>query len=355
MADSDSGEKTEEATPQRREDFRKRGQVTQTKELATVMMLFGAALSMWLLGRHFMSNLVDIFSRSFSEYVVMAVRGGDYLNVFYFIVKQLMILLAPLLGLFFLIAFASSAIQVGFLVNEEAMQFKLEKLNPIEGFKRIFSLKAVVEGVKSIFKIVCVSVVILLVVKSELDILPNLVQFSIPQLMQYLGSITMKLLTGVGFFMIIIAAADYFFQRFDLEKKMMMSKQEVKEELKSREGDPLIKARIRRVQREMAQRRMMDDVPKADVIITNPTHIAIALKYEAGMMAPTVIAKGADVVAERIKEIAKNSNIPVMENKPLARVIFKTLKIGQSIPRELYTAVAEVLSYVFRLKNRVAR
>lgn len=355
MAESDSGEKTEDATPQRREDFRKRGQVTQTKELGTVLLLFSSILAMWMLGQFFMKNLVSIFSHSFTDYLIIAAREGDYLQVAGKVFRQMMFLVAPVFGLFFVMSFASSTLQIGFLVNEEAMQFKIEKLNPMEGLKRIFSMRSLVEGIKAIFKVLCVASVIFLTVKSEVGVLPQLVTYSIPELFVYLGDLTVKLLAGVGFFMLIIAAADYGFQRYDLENKMKMSKQEVKEEMKSREGDPLIKSRIRRAQREMAQRRMMEDVPKADVIITNPTHIAVAIKYDATTVAPKIIAMGADLIAENIKKIAREHNVPVMENKPLARVIFKTLKIGQAIPRELYTAVAEVLSYVYRLKKKVMR
>jgi flagellar biosynthetic protein FlhB len=152
--------------------------------------------------------------------------------------------------------------------------------------------------------------------------------------------------------MLVIAGADYFYQRWDLEKKMMMTKQEVKEEHKQREGDPMIKSRIRRIQREMASKRMMADVPTADVVITNPTHIAVVLKYSDNLPAPQIVAMGADLIAEKIKEIARENNIPIVENKPLARTIFKTLKIGQVIPRELFVAVAEVLSYVYRLRRK---
>ncbi len=353
MAESDSGEKTEDATPQKREDFRKRGQVVQTKELGTVFTLFAAILAMWLLGRFLMQNLVDIFSLSFSDYILIAVKQGDYLPIVHKVFKLTLYILAPILGLFWLISFSASVSQVGILINEEALQFKLEKLNPTEGIKRLFSMRSVVEGLKAVFKVTCVVAVVFLIIKSEILSLPNLVHLSIAQIMTYIGDMSVKLFAGVGFFMIIIAAADYFFQRFDMENKMKMTKQEVKEEMKSREGDPLIKARIRRTQREMSQRRMMEDVPKADVIITNPTHLAIAIKYDATMVAPTIIAKGADLIADNIRALAKEHNIPIVENKPLARVIYKTIKIGQGIPKELYTAVAEVLSYVFRLKNKV--
>ena len=258
----------------------------------------------------------------------------------------------PLFGLFWLVSFASSVMQIGFLYNEEALQFKPERLNPIEGFQRIFSMKSVMEGVKALLKLAFVFAIVLVILKNEIFKLPLLVNYSVEQIFTYLGDITIRLFAGIGSLMIVITAIDFFFQKWDLEKKMRMTKQEVKEEHKSREGDPMIKARIRKIQREMSQKRMMEDVPKADVIITNPTHIAVALRYDETMIAPKIIAKGGDLIAEKIKKIAREHNIPVVENKPLARAIFKTLEIGQSIPRELYTAVAEVLTYVFKLRRR---
>jgi flagellar biosynthetic protein FlhB len=210
-----------------------------------------------------------------------------------------------------------------------------------------------VEGFKSLLKLFVVGAVVYALVKDQVVKIPTLSSLSIAQLMVFAGDLLIRLMGAVGVFLAVVAAADYFFQRWTLEKQMRMTKQEVKEEHKSREGDPMIKARIRRIQREMANKRMMADIPKADVIITNPTHIACAIKYDPKTMAaPILLAKGADAIAERIKEIARESNIPVMENKPLARTIFKSMKIGQVIPRELFKAVAEVLSYVYKLKRR---
>jgi len=352
LAADDSGEKSEEPTLQRREDFRKRGQVAQSKELATVFSLFATVLGMWILGRFFLEQLVEVFNKSLGTFLIDSVRTGSWSDAFMFASKKILLLVSPIFGMLWLAAFLSSTIQIGFLVNEEALQFKIEKLSPLSGFKRIFSMKSAVEGVKAVLKVSAVCGVVFLILKSEIFILPNLVYLSVDEIIVYVGEISIKLLGGVGFLMLLLALVDYSFQKFDLEKQMKMTKQEVKEEHKSREGDPLIKARIRRTQREMASRRMMDDVPKADVIITNPTHIAVALKYDAVSVAPMIVAMGAGIIAEKIKELAKEHNIPVMENKPLARTIFKTLKIGQSIPRELYAAVAEVLSYVYRLKRK---
>ncbi|MGE0761703.1 MAG: flagellar biosynthesis protein FlhB [Bdellovibrionales bacterium] len=351
--ETERGEKTEEASPQRREDFRKRGQVAQTKELASVLAIFGVLLVVWLFGRFFLTQLHELMTQSFEQYVVLAARDGAWLAAAGFAVNKMMMVLAPVLGMFWAISFISSIVQVGFLYNEEALEFRPERLDPIQGFKRVLSLKSMVEGIKAIIKLIVISVVAYMVLRSEVQSLPHLVDYSVSQLLTYLGDVVFKLLLGVGTLMAILAGLDFLFQRWDLEKEMMMTKEEVKEEVKSREGDPLVRARIKRVQREVASRRMMEKVPKADVIVTNPTHIAVALKYDETMVAPTVIAKGADLVAEKIKALAREHNIPIVENKPLARAIYKTLKLGQSIPRELYTAVAEVLAYVFRLKRKV--
>ncbi len=350
--DTERGEKTEEASAQRREDFRKRGQVAQTKELGSVLAIFGVMLTIWLFGRFFLTQLHDVLTQSFDHFLILAAREGAWAEASRFAMTKLALVVTPVLGIFWLVSFVSSVIQVGFLYNEEALQFRPERLNPIAGFKRIVSLKAFVEGLKAVLKLIVVSLVTYAVLRGEVRALPHLVDYSIPQIFTYLGDVVFKLLLGVGCLMAVLAGLDFLFLRWDLEKEMMMTKEEVKEEVKSREGDPMVRARIKRVQREVASRRMMEKVPKADVIVTNPTHIAVALKYDETMVAPTLIAKGADLVAERIKALAREHNIPIVENKPLARTIFKTLKLGQSIPRELYTAVAEVLAYVFRLKKK---
>lgn len=356
MAEDDSsGERTEEPTVTRREEFRKRGQVAQTRELSSVLFLFGAALSVWALGRFLIEQIIQVYTSLMGDFVHTAVRSGDFVPALQFAVEKLFLILAPLLAITGILGFAASALQTGFLYNEEAINFDLNRLNPVEGFKRIFSLRAVVEGFKATLKVSLVVAIAIMILKSELSSAPLLIHFGIEQLMSYMGEVTVKLLMGIGLFMAVLALLDYGYLRWDLEQKMRMTKQEIKEEHKAREGDPMIKARIRRIQREMANKRMMEAVPKADVIITNPTHIAVALKYEEGMPAPRLIAKGADLIAQKIKELAKEHNIPIVENKPLARTIFKTLKLNQFIPRELFHAVAEVLAYVYKLKRKVVR
>ncbi len=347
-------ERTEEATQQRRDDFRKRGQVANTRELGSVCMLLISALMLWFMGRFFLAQMAEIVTQTMGSFLVEAARSGDYIPATLFVLKRAIMVAGPFVGILGTVGVGATVIQTGFLNNEEALSFDLEKINPLSGLKRLVSLRAWIEGVKAIVKLIVVTAVVYYLVKDQLNQLPLLVNFSANQLMVFTGLITVRVLGGVGTFMGVLAAGDYFFQRWQLEKQMRMTKQEVKEEHKSREGDPMIKARIRRIQREMANKRMMTDVPKADVVITNPTHIACALQYDpTSMAAPKLIAKGAGVIAEKIKEVARKNNVPVMENKPLARAIFKTLKIGHTVPRELFTAVAQVLSYVYKLKRKV--
>ncbi len=354
-SEADQGERTEEATQQRREDFRKRGQVAQTRELSSVLLLFCSVLMIWVMSRFFFQQIFEIFQFSLGDDLVQSVRTGDFLRAGQTAVTRLTLIVLPILVLFWAVGFASSVLQTGFLYNEEALQIRWDRLDPVTGFKRLFSLRALVEGLKAVMKLTVILGIAYLLLREQLQILPKLMSFSIPQIFVFLGELMVRLMSGVGFFMLTLAGVDYLYQRWDLENEMRMTKQEVKEEVKSREGDPLIRARIKRVQRDIASRRMMDEVPKADVIVTNPTHIAVALKYDETMVSPKVIAKGAELIAKKIKEIAREHNIPIIENKPLARTIFKTLKVGQMIPRELYAAVAEVLSYVYRLKKRVVR
>lgn len=355
MADEQESERSEEATQARREEFRKRGQVVQSRELGTTLFILAALGAVFALSKFFFTELYSTFQYTLGPNLLLAVQSGDMFPALRMASLKFLILVAPVLGMALIISIGSTVLQVGFLQVEDAFSPKFEKINPVEGFKKIFSLRNLVEGAKSFLKVVLIGFIAYLVLKSEVSKLPYLIQFSISQLMSYAGAVTVKLLGSIGVAMAALTAGDYFFQRWDLEKRMMMTKQEVKEEMKSREGDPLIKARIRRVQKEMANRRMMEKVPKADVIITNPTHIAVALKYGENLPAPQLIAKGADLIAEKIKSLAKEHNIPIVENKPLARTIFKTMKLDQVIPRELYVAVAEVLSYVYKLKKKRSR
>jgi flagellar biosynthetic protein FlhB len=351
----DQGERTEEATDAKREEFRRQGQVANTRELSGALLFFAAAGAIWVLGRFFFTNMSEVFIRTMGPEMVDSVRSNDGMDILRFAAFKTFMLILPVAGAATIIGVLSTLVQTGFMQVEDALSPDFKRLDPIAGVKRIFSLRGLAEGVKSMLKLLAVAGVVYLILRSEVVQIPVLVASSPEQIAMYIGSITVRLMFGVGMTLLVLAGADYFFQRWDLEKKMMMTKQQVKEEVKQREGDPQIKARIRRIQREVANRRMMSEIPKGDVVITNPTHIAVVLKYGENLPAPQIIAMGADLIAEKIKAIARENNIPIVENKPLARTIFKTLKIGQVIPRELFVAVAEVLSYVYKLKRKKVR
>lgn len=345
-------ERTEEATQTRREEFRSKGQVAQTRELSTAVVLMVFALCIYGLSQFFIKEMFELFQESFGAGLVASVRQGDMVRIAWIAGEKLSIMLLPILGVALLVTVGSSVAQVGLLQVEDAISPNFERIDPLQGLQKLVSLRNFVEGLKSLIKIIIIGYIGYLVLKSEFQVVPMLSEAGVSDIASFMGRLAAKLFGFVGFAILCLALADYLFQRWELERRMMMTKQEVREENKSREGDPMIKARIRKIQRDVANRRMMTKVPTADVIITNPTHIAVALKYDATLPAPQVIAKGADLIAEKIKEIAKSHSIPVVENKPLARTIFKTIKIGQIIPRELYVAVAEVLSYVYKLKRR---
>ncbi len=354
MSGSDE-EKSEQATDTRREEFRRQGNVAQTRELSTALVLLVSAGCIFALSQFFIDQFFSLFQTTFGDQMVQWIRTDRPTEALVFGGLKLTLLVGPVLIISAIVGISSSVVQIGFLQIEDAFAPKFERLDPVEGFKRIFSVRSLSEGLKSIIKFAILGTVVLTILKGEFHTFPHLVSADPGRLLQFIGSLTAKILFGLGMAMLVIAGADYFFLRWDLEKKMMMSKQEIKDETKQREGDPMIKARIRRMQRNAANKRMMDAVPKASVIVTNPTHIAIALKYDEGLPAPQVIAKGGDLLAEKIKEIAREHGVPIIENKPLARTIFKTLKIGQVIPRELFVAVAEVLSFVYKMKRKKAR
>ncbi len=349
----ENDDRTEDATQTRRDDFRKRGQVAQTKELSSALFLMTCAGIVAGLSSYFFQEFSSLFRHNLGVDLIHMIRTDDIFSAVKFAGTKMFMMIAPVLAISFVVGVASTVLQTGLLQIEDAFSFDLEKLNPISGLKRMFSLKSVVEGFKAFLKMLGIGFVVYLLLKNEVRVMPRLMEFSTQEIAAYVGRIVVKLFFGIGIAQAVLAAADYGFQRWDIEKRMMMTKQEIKEEMKNRELDPQIKGRIRRAQREMSNKRMMQKVPTADVIVTNPTHIAIALKYDAKNAAPQMIAKGADLVAERIRALAKEHNIPIVENKPLARTMYKTMKIGQVIPRELYVAVAEVLSYVYKLKRRM--
>lgn len=347
-------EKSEEPSAQRLEDFREEGQVAQSKELTSLMVLLATLGVLYGLGPTLASDYLDFMRRMFMEMSVLDFnkeRAGTLLMA---CLMQTGKMVLPIAAAGFAAGIVGSVIQFGFLFTWAPLEPKLERLDPISGFGRVFSMASIVEGIKSLLKLIVVSGVTYSLLKDEVLSSANVLDMESAQFVAYMSNAGFHLVMGVCVGLFVVAALDFSYQKFRYHKSLMMTKQEVKQEHKQREGDPLLKARIRSIQREMARKRMMQDVPKADVIVTNPTHIAVALKYDVEKMAaPRVIAKGADLLAQRIKEVARKNGIPMVENVPLARALHKSVKVGGTVPRSLYQAVAEVLAYVYRLKGKM--
>lgn len=347
---------TEEASPYRIEEFRRKGIVAQSRELSGLLALLAAVVTLYVYSTQIGREIAEFMRLTFQADMASRLDFADTSSLRISLGKALKVLIytaLPICIAGFLIGIFGSFAQIGSIFSWEPMTPDLEKINPIKGMKRLFSLRQLIEGLRAIFKLALIGFVAFLLIKAEILKSPG-----------YLLSDPLSILFGFGqtgkilffaFFGVLIffAALDFGLQRWEFSKNIRMTKQEAKQELKEREGDPQIKARIRSIQREMARRRMMQAVKKADVIITNPTHIAVAIAYQKEkMFAPKVIAKGADFLAQKIKQIASEAGVPQVENVPLARTLYKTVKVGQNIPRVLYQAVAEVLAYVYRLKNR---
>ncbi|WP_256761357.1 flagellar biosynthesis protein FlhB [Cohnella sp. WQ 127256] len=348
-----SGEKTEKATPKKRQESRNKGQVAKSTEIPSALILLACICFMIMLGPFLQKQILALFSDIFLNRMTMDVTDQNVLNLFNHYAIQMLILLAPIFIIVVIVAFASYYVQIGWLFTFEPLMPKFEKLNPINGAKNIFGVRSIVEFLKSSLKLISVGLIVFLTIWSEKKRLMDLAHLPVEDIFSFVTSLTVRLAILVAAMLFVLAIGDFLYQRYEYEKNQKMSKQDIKDEYKNSEGDPLIKAKIKERQRRMAFMRMMQEVPNADVIITNPTHFAIALKYDSTKMdAPTVIAKGQDYLALRIREIAKQNNVITMENKPLARALYERTEVGQSVPGDLFQAVAEVLAYVYRLKGR---
>jgi flagellar biosynthetic protein FlhB len=348
-------EKTESATPKRRREAREKGQVAKSRELTTAVLLLVTFLSLRIFATGIITNLTDLIKLflSFPVNIENAVNTGDLINIYMKCLWVFAKVMAPTLLISALVAIVFNYLQVGFLFTLKPLIPKFNKLNPIEGFKNIVSKRALVELAKSILKIAIIGYVIYSYLKNNFLVIPELLFMDMEATAVFIGNAIINTGIRVAAILIVISIFDYGFQFWEFEKNLRMSKQEIKEEFKMTEGNPQIKSKIREKQRQMSLRRMMTEVPKADVIITNPTHFAIAIKYDtAKAEAPIVLAKGKDLIAQKIKEIAKENNIPTVENKPLAQALYKSVEIGDLVPAELYKAVAEVLAFVYSLKNK---
>ena len=352
----EGGDKTEKATPKKLDDARKEGRVARSSDLINGFMLLLMFFVLKLFGGIMANLFLDSFVKYYNKASDISMEVFDVkqaVNLSNEIVIDIVIASLPVLIGSFVVALVGNIVQVGWKVTGKPLKPKLDRLNPIGGFKRMFSQEKVVELIKSILKVLAIALVAYNEVKDRWKFILNLYDFEFMQAILNIFDIVLDVGIKISVIFVIIGLADFGYQKWKHLHDLRMSKQEVKDEMKQSEGDPQIKGQIRQKMREGARRRMMQDLPKADVVITNPTHFAVAVKYDKETAeAPYVLAKGADYVAANIKEIAKQNNIEIVENKPLARMLYYNVEIGDQIPPELYQMVAEVLAYVYSVKNK---
>lgn len=349
-----SQEKTEKATPKKRQESRKKGQVAKSADINAALVLFVSVMFLAFMGSWMGERLLHLFTHSLDKKLLYDVTETSIPKLLWELSMEVAIILAPVMISAMAAGVLGNYLQVGFLLSTEAIQMKLERINPLSGFKRIYSVRALVELTKSLLKILLIGGVTFYVLWVERGVYLRMSLVSIESSLPVFGGLAIKMGFAASLVLLFLAFLDFMYQKYDFEKNIRMSKQDIKDEYKKSEGDPKIKGKIKEKQRQMAMRRMMQEVPKADVIITNPTHYAICLKYDDGSMdAPVVVAKGVDLIAQRIKELAKEHEIAMVENKPLARTLYARVDIGQVIPEDLFKAVAEILAFVYRIRKKV--
>ena len=353
MAEESFQEKTEQPTPKKVADARKKGTVAQSREIPSAIILLTSLGFFFFSGSWMFSSMSEFMGgtfRNIGSFRIHDIATASTLSII--ILKNVLSIILPFMLAVVVAGIVANIVQIGFLFSPEPFSPKLSKFNPVKGIKKLFSLKSFVELVKSLIKITFVGGIAYLTITRELKTIPTLIQMDIKDIISFIGITSFKICLYVSVALIIMAVLDYAYQKYEHTKSLKMTKQEVKDENKQTEGDPRVKARIRSIQIEMSRRRMMESVPEADVVITNPTQLAIALKFDSeNMVAPKIVAKGAGKIAERIREIAGENQVPIVENKFLARTLYKIVEIGDYIPAELYQAVAEVLAYVYKLKG----
>ena len=346
-----AGEKTEKATLKRREDARKKGQVAKSNEITTVLVLTISVLVLQFWIPRMQQDFQAFCNYAFTFTNLEMTAANTQL-----LVIETLIVIAKMAGPILFAALAAgylaNVVQIGFLFTTEPLKFDFKRLNPVSGFQRIFSKRAIAELMKSLMKIFLVGIIGLMLLNKQLPGFIVLMDMPVNTSLKFIGSSIYTVCWRVIAILFVLAIADYVYQHYEYEQSLKMTKQEIKEEYKSNEGDPLLKAKIKEKQRQWATKRMMQEVPKATVVITNPTHLAVALKYDAAMGAPQIIAKGQDHIALKIKDVAVANGVVIVENKSLARVLYQRVEIGMYIPADLYQAVAEVIAYVYKLKKR---
>jgi len=348
-------EKTEKPTPRRRREARKKGQVAKSQELNNVAIILAATLFFLFMGKVFFSGLSQIMKGVFSDLYTLSITEDNFFSYLTKGAVSVFKIFLPIVLVLMVAGIIIGVAQTGLMFTFDSIAPKFDRINPIKGAQKLFSRRGAVEVVKALFKVGGVSYLIFSGIRGNMAIFSTYTYMDVDQILVSFTKILFSILFKIIGFLLIVAILDYIFQKFDFEKSIMMTKQEVKDEFKQTEGDPQVKSRIRSMQRQLARQRMMQEVPKAKVVITNPTHIAVALKYDNGMRAPEVVAKGVRLIAEKIKEVAEKYNIPIVENPPLARELYEKVEIGEQIPPELYKAVAEVLAYIYKLEAQGIR
>ncbi len=356
FAGDSAGDKTEKATPKKKKDARKEGQVVHSPEITTAFTFIIIFSIVGIFASSIIERIENIYFFVFNDLLSinnnLTIEHAYSLIVYLF--KQVIFASIPIFITAILIGIIVNVAQVGWQPTSKPLKPKFSKINPLKGFKRIFSLNALVELIKSLLKFTIIIMIIYSFIMSEIDSIINVIELPFISAVIYIGKLIIKLAVTVGGWFIFIAILDFSYKKFKHEKDLKMTKQEVKEEYKQTEGNPQIKGKIRQKMQEASMRRMMQDIPKADVIITNPTHYAVAIYYDQlSGKAPKVTAKGVDHLAERIKKVARENNVEIVENRQLARALYASVDIGKEIPPELYKAVAEVLAFVYKLKNKI--
>ncbi|MCP8616506.1 flagellar biosynthesis protein FlhB [Salirhabdus salicampi] len=348
-----SQEKTEKATPKKRQDSRKKGQVAKSQDVNTAILLFMMFLLFIFWGKYLQQSFSAIYTKSFTEYIHWNISEENVATMFLDTTIEVTKVMAPILLVAVIAGLTSNLLQIGFLFTTEPLKFNLNKIDPIKGAKKIFSVRALVELLKSLLKITIIGTITFAILWLNKDEMMLLSLKDIENSIGFFGQITIMMGVAASIALLCLSILDYMYQRYDHEKNIKMSKQDMKDEYKNMEGDPLIKSKLKEKRRQMSMQRMMSEVPKADVVITNPTHYAVAIKYdEEKASAPYVIAKGVDYVALKIREVAKANHVETVENRFLARSLYSGVEIGQEIDEQFYQAVAEVLAYVYQTENK---
>lgn len=344
-------EKTEPATPHRKQEARKKGQVGKSADLSAAVVIISVLLVLYSIRGYYGGNISTFLQYILSREMNTPLNSAQIIVLYKMVLLLFLKVLAPIMGAVIVFAIAGNLMQIGFLLSFEAIKPKLSHINPIEGFKRIFSKRAFFEFFKTILKVLVIGLVVFNLGKKAYPQLIALSSISLLKSADYIVKLIFRIMITASVTFFFIAALDFVYQKWEFSRSLRMSVDEVKKEFKQTEGDPQIKAQIRAKQRMMSMNRMMQSVPEATVVVTNPTHLAVVLKYDDTMEAPQIVAKGAGYVAQRIKEKAAEHNIPLVEDKPLAQSLFKTAEIGDFVPVELYQAVAEVIAAIYSLKK----